>query len=62
MAEVTYHIKDTKQVEQLRDPRSILTPVLDLHALPSQQDSIMIHKNCTNNNVCIPNLSVSVTP
>ncbi|KAJ3657596.1 hypothetical protein Zmor_009384 [Zophobas morio] len=45
-----------------RNPRSALVPVLDLNSPPSKKDSISIQKNCGDDNVCIPNLDVSVEP
>ncbi|EFA09341.2 Integrin alpha-PS2-like Protein [Tribolium castaneum] len=45
-----------------RNPRSFLTPVLDLNSPPSKKDSISIQKNCGSDNICIPDLVISVTP
>ncbi|XP_060537100.1 integrin alpha-PS2 isoform X2 [Cylas formicarius] len=45
---------------KVRDPRSRLTPVLDLNSPPSRKDSISIQKNCGFDNICIPNLHVNV--
>ncbi|CAG9770067.1 unnamed protein product [Ceutorhynchus assimilis] len=44
-----------------RNPQSQLKPVLDLNLPPSRKDSIIIQKNCGHDNICIPNLHVSVT-
>jgi uncharacterized protein YcgL (UPF0745 family) len=45
-----------------RDPRSILTPVLDLNSPPSKKDTIIIFKNCGDDDVCIPDLNLKVYP
>ncbi|XP_044753643.1 integrin alpha-PS2 isoform X2 [Coccinella septempunctata] len=65
-AEVKYWMREEDNSErgtrEARDPNSILTPILDLNSPPVRKDSIIIQKNCGPDNVCIPNLSIEITP
>lgn len=49
-----------RQVQQTRRTRSILEPVIDQNRGTVQRDSINIQKNCGPDNVCIPDLRLSV--
>ncbi|XP_076250512.1 integrin subunit alpha inflated isoform X1 [Rhynchophorus ferrugineus] len=62
-AEVKYFMIEEQGAQHYgrRYPRSALTPVLDLNLPPSRKDSIIIQKNCGSDNICIPNLQISVT-
>ncbi|XP_044269454.1 integrin alpha-PS2 isoform X2 [Tribolium madens] len=68
VVEARYWMRDDRDLtpsnlQQLpRNPRSFLTPVLDLNSPPSKKDSISIQKNCGSDNICIPDLVISVTP
>ncbi|XP_048504880.1 integrin alpha-PS2 isoform X1 [Athalia rosae] len=53
-------IEDRAVLEMTRNPTAQLTPVLG--ATTSQPDSLSIYKKCGEDNVCIPNLQLKVTP
>ncbi|KAK9889532.1 hypothetical protein WA026_006887 [Henosepilachna vigintioctopunctata] len=63
-AEVKYWMKEQEErnVREARDPNSRLRPILDLNSPPVKKDSIIIRKNCGPDNICIPNLSIDISP
>ncbi|RZC36150.1 integrin alpha-PS2 [Asbolus verrucosus] len=67
VAEVKYWMKSDADLhpltyQQNRNPRSILVPVLDLNSPPSKKDTIKIYKDCGDDKICIPDLSLEVKP
>ncbi|KAL1494758.1 hypothetical protein ABEB36_010304 [Hypothenemus hampei] len=64
-AEVKYFMieeeRDAFGYGRVRNPQSQLKPVLDLNLPPSRKDSLIIQKNCGRDNICIPDLRVSIT-
>lgn len=62
-AEMKYSLVDeTSAIGRIRNPRSHLRPALDLNSPPSRKDSIIVQKNCGPDNICIPDLDISIDP
>ncbi|KAF5278363.1 hypothetical protein FQA39_LY05852 [Lamprigera yunnana] len=60
--EVRYLLNNTKfGTQTVRNPHSILVPILDKSKLSAVNDSVSIYKNCGLDNVCIPDLRLHVT-
>ncbi|XP_023310590.1 integrin alpha-PS2 isoform X3 [Anoplophora glabripennis] len=60
-AEMKYSLIDESSFSgKIRDPGSHLRPALDLNSPPSRKDSITVQKNCGPDNICIPDLDVSI--
>ncbi|KAF2896830.1 hypothetical protein ILUMI_09340, partial [Ignelater luminosus] len=57
---LNYSLRESYYQQTQRDPRSILVPIVDLSRPTIVNDSISIYKNCGLDNVCIPDLQLSV--
>ncbi|XP_031349411.1 uncharacterized protein LOC116175429 [Photinus pyralis] len=61
MVEVKYSLKSSEALSQtVRNPTSILVPILDESKPTSVNDSISIYKNCGPDNICYPDLRLHV--
>lgn len=58
--EMRFNMRDTNQQTQQRRRRAILEPVIDQNKGTIERDSINIQKNCGPDNVCIPDLRLSI--
>lgn len=60
-AEVKYWMREEmRQAREIRNPNSVLEPILDLNSPPVKKDAINIKKDCGPDNICIPDLSLVV--
>lgn len=58
--EMKYRLRDSLPQAPIRRKRGILEPVLDQNFGTLRRDSINIQKNCGPDNICIPDLRLSV--
>lgn len=54
------NVAATNPAARVRNIRSLPEPILDMNLGTVQRDSINIQKNCGPDNICIPDLHVSI--